>query len=49
MRRLWLLFAQTATICLAILLIITTLKPAWLAQINPKNTKRLDNFGHAPD
>ena len=36
MRRLWLLFAQTATICLAILLIITTLKPAGLAQFNAK-------------
>lgn len=30
MRRLWLLFAQTATICLAILFIVNTLKPEWL-------------------
>jgi len=33
MRRLWLLFAQTATICLAILLIVNTLKPEWLNKI----------------
>ena len=30
MYRLWLTFAQTATICLAILFIVSTLKPEWL-------------------
>ena len=34
MRRLWLLFAQAATICLAILLIVNTLKPEWLNKFN---------------
>ncbi|MGB6102760.1 MAG: trypsin-like peptidase domain-containing protein [Pusillimonas sp.] len=31
MRRLWLLFAQTVTVCLGILFIVTTLRPDWLA------------------
>ncbi|WP_442594791.1 S1C family serine protease [Parapusillimonas sp. JC17] len=30
MRRLWLLFAQTVTICLGILFIVATLRPDWL-------------------
>src|SRR5690554_349738 len=30
MRRLWLLFAQTVTICLGVLFIVTTLRPDWL-------------------
>ena len=33
MRRLWLLFAQTATVCLAILFIVSTLKPEWINRI----------------
>ena len=32
MRKLWLIFAQTATVCLAILFIVATLKPDWLAR-----------------
>ena len=32
MRRLWLLFAQTITVILAIWFIVTTLKPEWLAR-----------------
>ncbi len=32
MRRLWQIFAQTVTICIAILFVITTLKPEWLRQ-----------------
>ena len=40
MRRLWLLFAQTATICLAILLIVNTLKPEWVNKL-PTSTKGL--------
>ena len=30
MRRLWIIFSQTATICLAVLFVISTLKPEWL-------------------
>jgi len=30
MRRLWIIFAQTATICLAVLFVLSTLKPEWL-------------------
>jgi Do/DeqQ family serine protease len=30
MRRLWIIFSQTATICLAILFVVSTLKPEWL-------------------
>ena len=32
MRKLWLTFAQTATVALAILFVLTTLKPEWLPQ-----------------
>ena len=32
MYRLWLTFAQTATICLALLFVVATLKPEWLPQ-----------------
>lgn len=31
MRRLWLLFAQTVTVCLGILFIVSTLRPDWLS------------------
>ena len=31
MRRLWLIFAQTVTICVAVLFVIKTFKPDWLA------------------
>ena len=31
MRRLWLIFAQTVTICVAVLFVIKTLKPDWLS------------------
>lgn len=30
MRRIWLLFAQTVTVCLAILFVVLTLRPEWL-------------------
>jgi Do/DeqQ family serine protease len=30
MRRLWLVFAQTTTVCLAVLFVVATLKPEWL-------------------
>jgi serine protease DegQ len=32
MQRLWLIFAQTVTVAVAILFVVTTLKPEWLAQ-----------------
>jgi len=32
MRRLWLIFAQACTICLALLFVVTTLKPEWLSR-----------------
>ncbi|MGB3426282.1 MAG: 2-alkenal reductase, partial [Castellaniella sp.] len=30
MKRLWLIFAQTVTICLGILFLVATLRPQWL-------------------
>ena len=30
MTRLWLIFAQTTTVCLAALFVVSTLKPEWL-------------------
>ena len=32
LHRLWLVFAQTATVCLAALFVVSTLKPEWLPQ-----------------
>src|SRR3990170_6196337 len=32
LHRLWSIFAQTATVCLAVLFVVTTLKPEWLPQ-----------------
>jgi serine protease DegQ len=32
MRRLWLIFAQTVTVCVAVLFVLKTLKPEWLPQ-----------------
>ena len=34
MRRLWLIFAQTTTVCLAILFVVQTLKPEWLTTVH---------------
>ena len=34
MRRLWLIFAQTVTVSLAVLFVITTLRPEWLGKLN---------------
>lgn len=36
MRRIWLLFAQTVTVCLAILFVVTTLRPEWLRRAPPQ-------------
>ena len=35
MRRLWIVFSQTATICLAVLFVVSTLKPEWLPSRAP--------------
>ena len=32
MRRLWLIFAQTVTVCLAVFFVVSTIKPEWLPQ-----------------
>ncbi len=32
LHRLWIIFAQTATVCLAVLFVLTTLKPEWLPE-----------------
>ena len=34
MHKLWLIFAQTATVCLGILFVVMTLKPEWLNRVN---------------
>jgi len=33
MRRLWLIFAQTVTVCVAVLFVVKTLKPEWLTTL----------------
>ena len=33
MRRLWLVFAQTVTVCVAVLFVVKTLKPEWLSHL----------------
>ncbi|MDR3157607.1 MAG: Do family serine endopeptidase [Zoogloeaceae bacterium] len=38
MRKLWLIFAQTTTVALALLFVIMTLKPEWLAHAPPSPT-----------
>jgi Do/DeqQ family serine protease len=35
MRRLWLLFAQAVTVCIAVLFVVTTLRPDWLGVKSP--------------
>lgn len=37
MRRLWLIFAQTVTVCVAVLFVVKTLKPEWLSHL-PSST-----------
>jgi serine protease DegQ len=41
MRRLWLIFAQTVTISLAVLFVVSTLKPEWLGKPSPANVVAL--------
>jgi len=38
MRRLWLLFSQAVTICIAVLFVVTTLRPDWLRLKPPLNS-----------
>ncbi|MDR1349554.1 MAG: trypsin-like peptidase domain-containing protein [Zoogloeaceae bacterium] len=38
MRKLWLIFAQTTTVALALLFVVMTLKPEWLAYSSPSPT-----------
>jgi Do/DeqQ family serine protease len=38
MRRLWLIFAQTVTVCVAVLFVVKTLKPEWLAHLPSAGT-----------
>ncbi len=50
MKRCWLIFSQTATVCLAILFVVSTLKPEWLPTRTA--TGSVENFvaaGTAPD
>lgn len=39
MRRLWLLFAQTVTVCLGVLFIVATLRPDWLPVQQPQDSR----------
>jgi len=48
MRRLWLLFAQAATICLAILFIVNTLKPEWLNKLPTSGKAHLSSTATIP-
>ncbi len=38
MRRLWLIFAQTVTVSLAVFFVVSTLKPEWLGRRSPAGT-----------
>ncbi len=52
MQRLWLIFAQTATVALALLFVVSTLKPEWLPQRQPvvalQEAPSSDETGRAP-
>jgi Do/DeqQ family serine protease len=41
MVRLWIIFAQTATVCLAVLFVVSTLKPEWLPARAPAEAPRV--------
>jgi len=41
MHRLWLIFAQTVTLCVAVLFVLQTLKPEWLARGTPGSTANI--------
>ena len=48
MRRLWLIFAQTTTVCLAILFIVATLRPEWLPRSGGPGGAMVVPFFEAP-
>lgn len=52
MQRLWLIFAQTATVALALLFVVSTLKPEWLPQrqavVALQEAPTSDETGRAP-
>ncbi|MCP5269124.1 MAG: trypsin-like peptidase domain-containing protein [Zoogloeaceae bacterium] len=48
MKKLWLIFAQTVTISLAVLFVISTLKPEWLRDAPNQAVKILETGGSAP-
>ena len=39
MQRLWLVFAQTVTVCVAVLFVLTTLKPGWFTAPNGRTVR----------
>jgi Do/DeqQ family serine protease len=41
MHRLWLIFTQTVTLCVAVLFVLQTLKPEWLARGTPGGTANI--------
>ncbi|MFA7282055.1 MAG: Do family serine endopeptidase [Sterolibacterium sp.] len=41
MHRLWLIFAQTVTLCVAVLFVLQTLKPEWLTRDTPGGTANI--------
>ena len=47
MRRLWLIFAQTVTVSLAVLFVVSTLKPEWLGK-TPGNPTRIVALQESP-
>lgn len=48
MRRLWLIFAQAVTVCLAILFIVTTLRPDWVRLGGPPPAPAVGVSSYAP-
>jgi len=51
MRKLWLIFAQTATVCLAVLFVVSTLRPdllTWSARSNVVTVKEKESQAEAP-
>lgn len=45
LRKLWLIFAQTATVCVALVFVVTTLRPEWLPSFSPGLTQ----LGSSPE
>jgi Do/DeqQ family serine protease len=48
MHKLWLIFAQTATVCLGILFVVMTLKPEWLNRMSFEATPQQVTVLHEP-